>query len=235
MKLHGGSSEDDGRIEHRCSNLPARAKDCNARSAFFAIAIRQTSPNVSRPPPCWALEIEARSSPWPNALQQYGDREMETRRCRSVILRLMTLAVAALGRHRRGNRATDLHAALCRRYRAQHQCAGADGGRAAGIFTREGINLSPFVLWPPAIARPIGPHLVASRDSFDMARMQLSVLMEPEGRFQGHRLRRGLGGGEQSGLFPGGASDIKTFADLKGKTLTEPSPTDPITAHGPQS
>jgi ABC-type nitrate/sulfonate/bicarbonate transport system substrate-binding protein len=62
-----------------------------------------------------------------------------------------------------------------------------------------------------------------------MARMQLSVLMEPEGRFKGTNYVAVSAVVNNPAYFMVARPDIKTFADLKGKTLTEPSPTDPIT------
>jgi ABC-type nitrate/sulfonate/bicarbonate transport system substrate-binding protein len=71
--------------------------------------------------------------------------------------------------------------------------------------------------------------MIASRDRFDMARMQLSVLMEPEGRFKGMNYVAVAAVVNNPAYFMVARPDIKTFADLKGKTLTEPSTTDPIT------
>ena len=49
-----------------------------------------------------------------------------------------------------------------------------------GFFTREGLDLQP-VRFVATGDRPTDrTALVASQDKFDMARMQLSVLMEPE-------------------------------------------------------
>jgi len=98
-----------------------------------------------------------------------------------------------------------------------------------GFFTREGLNFQP-VRFVATGDRPTDrTSLVASRDTFDMARMQLSVLMEPEGRFKGTNYVAVSAVVNNPAYFLVARPDIKTFADLKGKTLTEPSPTDPIT------
>jgi ABC-type nitrate/sulfonate/bicarbonate transport system substrate-binding protein len=98
-----------------------------------------------------------------------------------------------------------------------------------GFFTREGLNFQP-VRFVATGDRPTDrTALVASRDSFDMARMQLSVLMEPEGRFKGTNYVAVSAVVNNPAYFMVARPDIKTFADLKGKTLTEPGPSDPIT------
>jgi len=98
-----------------------------------------------------------------------------------------------------------------------------------GFFTREGINFQA-VRFVATGNRPTDrTALVASRDTFDMARMQLSVLMEPEGRFKGTNYVAVSSVANNPAYFLVARPDIKTFADLKGKTLTEPSPSDPIT------
>jgi ABC-type nitrate/sulfonate/bicarbonate transport system substrate-binding protein len=98
-----------------------------------------------------------------------------------------------------------------------------------GFFAREGLDfkLVPFVATGD---RPSDrTALVASRDKFDMARMQLSVLMEPEGRFKGTNYVAVEAVVNNPAYFLVARPEIKTFADLKGKVLTEPAPTDPIT------
>jgi ABC-type nitrate/sulfonate/bicarbonate transport system substrate-binding protein len=98
-----------------------------------------------------------------------------------------------------------------------------------GFFSREGINLEP-VRFVATGDRPTDrTALVASRNSFDMARMQLSVLMEPEGRFKDTNYVAVSAVVNNPAYFLVARPDINTFADLKGKTLTEPAPTDPIT------
>src|ERR1700722_17067993 len=49
-----------------------------------------------------------------------------------------------------------------------------------GFFAREGINLQPVRFVATGDRPSDRSALVASRDSFDMGRMQLSVLMEAE-------------------------------------------------------
>jgi len=101
-----------------------------------------------------------------------------------------------------------------------------------GFFAREGLDfkLVPFVATGD---RPSDRSaLVASRDKFDMARMQLSVLMEPEGRFKGTNYVAVAAVVNNPAYFLVARPEIKTFADLKGKVLTEPAPTDPITLTG---
>jgi ABC-type nitrate/sulfonate/bicarbonate transport system substrate-binding protein len=98
-----------------------------------------------------------------------------------------------------------------------------------GFFAREGLDfkLVPFVATGD---RPSDrSSLVSSRDKFDMARMQLSVLMEPEGRFKGTNYVAVEAVVNNPAYFLVARPEIKTFADLKGKVLTEPAATDPIT------
>src|ERR1700722_19815690 len=98
-----------------------------------------------------------------------------------------------------------------------------------GFFVNEGINLPPVRFVAPGDRPADRSAMVASRDTFDMARMQLSVLMEPEGRFKGMNYVAVSAVVNNPAYFMVARPDIKTFADLKGKTLTEPSDTDPIT------
>ena len=154
---------------------------------------------------------------------------METRRCRSVILRLIALAVAALA----ATGAATAQQTYTLRYAVDTErninALSQTVAEQQGFFTREGINLQP-VRFVATGDRPTDrTALVASRDSFDMARMQLSVLMEPEGRFKGTDYVAVSAVVNNPAYFLVARPDIKTFADLKGKTLTEPSPTDPIT------
>jgi ABC-type nitrate/sulfonate/bicarbonate transport system substrate-binding protein len=98
-----------------------------------------------------------------------------------------------------------------------------------GFFAREGINLQPARFVATGDRPTDRSALVAARNTFDMARMQLSVLMEPEGRFKGMDYVAVAAVVNNPAYFMVARPDIKTFADLKGKTLTEPSSTDPIT------
>jgi ABC-type nitrate/sulfonate/bicarbonate transport system substrate-binding protein len=101
-----------------------------------------------------------------------------------------------------------------------------------GLFAREGLNFQ-LVRFVATGDRPSDrTALVASRDKFDMARMQLSVLMEPEGRFKGTNYVAVEAVVNNPVYFLVARPEIKTFSDLKGKNLTEPAPTDPITLTG---
>ena len=101
-----------------------------------------------------------------------------------------------------------------------------------GFFVREGLNFQA-VRFVATGDRPTDRSaLVASRDTFDMARMQLSVLMEPEGRFKGTNYVAVSSVVNNPAYFMVARPDIKSFADLRGKTLTEPGPNDPITLSG---
>jgi ABC-type nitrate/sulfonate/bicarbonate transport system substrate-binding protein len=102
-----------------------------------------------------------------------------------------------------------------------------------GFFAREGIDLQVHRFVATGDRSADRSTLVGSRDTFDMARMQLSVLMEPEGRFKGMNYVAVAAVVNNPVYFLVARPEIKTFADLKGKKLTLPSPTDPIslTAH----
>jgi ABC-type nitrate/sulfonate/bicarbonate transport system substrate-binding protein len=102
-----------------------------------------------------------------------------------------------------------------------------------GFFAREGLNLEIHRFAATGNRTSDRTTLVSSRDSFDMARMQLSVLMEPQGRFKGMNYVAVEAVVNNPVYFLVARPEIKTFADLKGKTLTLPSATDPIslTAH----
>jgi ABC-type nitrate/sulfonate/bicarbonate transport system substrate-binding protein len=102
-----------------------------------------------------------------------------------------------------------------------------------GFFTREGINLQIHRFVTTGNRERDRTSLVGSRDGLDMVRMQLSALMEPEGRFKGMNYVAVEAVVNNPVYFLVARPEIKTFADLKGKTLTLPSPTDPIslTAH----
>ena len=154
---------------------------------------------------------------------------MDTQQCRSVILRLIATALGALA----SAGAATAQQTYTLRYAVDTErninALAQTVAERQGFFSREGINLQP-VRFVATGDRPTDrTALVASRDSFDMARMQLSVLMEPEGRFKGTNYVAVAAVVNNPAYFMVARPDIKTFADLKGKTLTEPSPTDPIT------
>ena len=102
-----------------------------------------------------------------------------------------------------------------------------------GFFAREGLNLEIHRFVATGDRESDRTSLVGARSSFDMARMQLSALMEPEGRFKGMSYVAVEAVVNNPVYFLVARPEIKTFADLKGKTLTLPSPSDPIslTAH----
>jgi ABC-type nitrate/sulfonate/bicarbonate transport system substrate-binding protein len=102
-----------------------------------------------------------------------------------------------------------------------------------GFFAREGINLEIHRFVATANRESDRTALLGARANFDMARMQLSELMEPEGRFKGLNYVAVEAVVNNPVYFLVAGPEIKAFADLKGKTLTLPSPADPIslTAH----
>lgn len=152
---------------------------------------------------------------------------MATRRYRSIIAGLVAMASGMLATAAAAQQTYTLRYAVDteRNINALAQTVAV----RQGFFTREGIDLQP-VRFVATGDRPTDrTALVASRDSFDMARMQLSVLMEPEGRFKGTNYVAVAAVVNNPAYFLVARPDIKSFADLKGKILTEPSPTDPIT------
>jgi ABC-type nitrate/sulfonate/bicarbonate transport system substrate-binding protein len=102
-----------------------------------------------------------------------------------------------------------------------------------GFFAREGINLEIHRFVATGNRESDRTALVGSRNDVDMVRMQLSALMEPEGRFKGMSYVAVEAVVNNPVYFLVARPEIRSFADLKGKTLTLPSPTDPIslTAH----
>jgi ABC-type nitrate/sulfonate/bicarbonate transport system substrate-binding protein len=102
-----------------------------------------------------------------------------------------------------------------------------------GFFAREGLKLELHRFVATRNREADRTALLASQDKFDMARMQLSELMEPEGRFKGLNYVAVEAVVNNPVYFLVARPEIKSFADLKGKTLTLPSPADPIslTAH----
>jgi ABC-type nitrate/sulfonate/bicarbonate transport system substrate-binding protein len=153
---------------------------------------------------------------------------MHAQRCRSAVVGLLAAAAGALASA--GTAAAQTHTL---RYAVDTErninALAQTVAERQGFFVREGLNFQP-VRFVATGDRPTDrTALVASRDSFDMARMQLSVLMEPEGRFKGTNYVAVSAVVNNPAYFMVAAPDIKTFADLKGKTLTEPGPSDPIT------
>src|ERR1700741_942336 len=97
-----------------------------------------------------------------------------------------------------------------------------------GFFAREGIKLEIHRFVTTANRERDRTSLVGARDTFDMARMQLSALMEPKGRFRDRTSVAVEAVVNTPAYFLVARPEIKSFADLKGKTLTLPSPNDPI-------
>jgi len=96
-----------------------------------------------------------------------------------------------------------------------------------GFLAGEGIKLEPVRFLTGADRASNRSAMVANRGNVDMTRGQATFVIE-----------EGLKGGNLVAVaavvnnpvyFMVARSDIKTFADLKGKSLVEPSATDPIT------
>jgi len=96
-----------------------------------------------------------------------------------------------------------------------------------GFLAGEGIKLEPVRFLTGADRASNRSAMVANRGNIDMTRGQATFVIE-----------EGLKGGNLAAVaavvnnpvyFMVARSDIKTFADLKGKSLVEPSATDPIT------
>lgn len=99
-----------------------------------------------------------------------------------------------------------------------------------GFLAREGIRLEPVRFVSPADRATNRSAMLAARGSFDITRGQVALLVDED-----------LKGGDWIAVaavvdnpvyYLVARPEIKTFADLKGKTLVEPSPTDPITLTG---
>ena len=96
-----------------------------------------------------------------------------------------------------------------------------------GFLAREAIKLEPVRFLGGADRASNRSAMVANRENFDMTRGQASLVIE-----------EGLKGSNYVAIaavvnnpvyFMVARPDIKTFDDLKGKTLVEPSRVDPIT------
>jgi len=158
-----------------------------------------------------------------------GSLEMDNRRYRSAMIGFLAVAGCALAD---GGMAAAQPAYTLRYGVDTEGNINALAQRIAerqGFFVHEGINFQ-LVRFVTTGDRPADrTAMVAARESFDMARMQLSVLIEPEGRFKGMNYVAVSAVANNPAYFMVARPEIKTFADLKGKTLTEPSETDPIT------
>jgi ABC-type nitrate/sulfonate/bicarbonate transport system substrate-binding protein len=204
-------------------SVPAAAEGCN-------VAIRFHRARDIDPLPCRSGKIDARYLSLSSALATTIRRSlMAVRRFHSGVIGLAAMLTATLASS--GTAAAQQTYTL--RYAVDTErninALAQTVAERRGFFTREGINLQP-VRFVATGDRPTDrTALVASRDSFDMARMQLSVLMEPEGRFKGTNYVAVSAVVNNPAYFLVARPEIRTFADLKGKVLTEPSPTDPIT------
>jgi ABC-type nitrate/sulfonate/bicarbonate transport system substrate-binding protein len=155
--------------------------------------------------------------------------EMDSRRYRSALIGFLAGVGFALGAG--GSAAAQLTYTLRYGVDTERNINGLAQTVAErqGFFAREGINLQP-VRFVATGDRPTDrTAMFAARESFDMARMQLSLLMEPEGRLKGMNYVAVAAVVNNPAYFMVARNEIKTFADLKGKILTLPSPTDPIT------
>jgi ABC-type nitrate/sulfonate/bicarbonate transport system substrate-binding protein len=96
-----------------------------------------------------------------------------------------------------------------------------------GFLAREGIKLEPVRFLSGADRASNRSAMVATRENFDMTRGQVSFVIE-EG-LKGSSLVAVAAVVNNPVYFMVARPDIKTFADLKGKSLVEPSAIDPIT------
>jgi ABC-type nitrate/sulfonate/bicarbonate transport system substrate-binding protein len=96
-----------------------------------------------------------------------------------------------------------------------------------GFLAHEGIKLEPVRFLTGADRASNRSAMVATRESFDMTRGQASFVIE-EG-LKGSNYVAVAAVVNNPVYFLVARSDIKTFADLKGNSLVEPSEIDPIT------
>jgi ABC-type nitrate/sulfonate/bicarbonate transport system substrate-binding protein len=96
-----------------------------------------------------------------------------------------------------------------------------------GFFAREGIKLEPVRFLSGADRASNRSAMVANRGNIDMTRGQATFVIE-EG-LKGAKYVAVAAVVNNPVYFMVARADIKTFADLKGKNLVEPSATDPIT------
>src|SRR5580704_11136479 len=96
-----------------------------------------------------------------------------------------------------------------------------------GFLAREGIKLEPVRFLSGKDRASNRSAMVATRESFDMTRGQASFVIEEA--LKGGNLVAVAAVVNNPVYFMVARPDIKTFADLKGKSLVEPSATDPIT------
>jgi ABC-type nitrate/sulfonate/bicarbonate transport system substrate-binding protein len=96
-----------------------------------------------------------------------------------------------------------------------------------GFLAREGIKLEPVRFLSGKDRASNRSAMVATRDNFDMTRGQASFVIEEA--LKGSNLVAVAAVVNNPVYFMVARPDIKTFADLKGRSLVEPSATDPIT------
>lgn len=96
-----------------------------------------------------------------------------------------------------------------------------------GFFAREGIKLEPVRFLSGADRASNRSAMVASAGNIDMTRGQATFVIEEA--LKGSNYVAVAAVVNNPVYFMVARSDIKTLADLKGKSLVEPSATDPIT------
>jgi ABC-type nitrate/sulfonate/bicarbonate transport system substrate-binding protein len=96
-----------------------------------------------------------------------------------------------------------------------------------GFLAREGIKLEPVRFLNGADRSSNRAAMLAARENIDMTRGQATVVIE-EG-MKGSNYVAVAAVVNNPVYFMVARADIKTFADLKGKSLVEPSRIDPIT------
>lgn len=96
-----------------------------------------------------------------------------------------------------------------------------------GFLAREGIKLQPVRFLSGADRAGNRSAMVANRENFDMTRGQAPFLIEEV--LKGSNYVAVAAVVNNPVYFMVARPDIKTFADLKGKNLVEPSAIDPIT------
>jgi ABC-type nitrate/sulfonate/bicarbonate transport system substrate-binding protein len=96
-----------------------------------------------------------------------------------------------------------------------------------GFFAREGIKLQPVRFLTGADRAGNRSAMVATRENFDMTRGQATFVIEEA--LKGSNYVAVAAVVNNPVYFMVARADIKSFADLKGKSLVEPSATDPIT------
>jgi ABC-type nitrate/sulfonate/bicarbonate transport system substrate-binding protein len=96
-----------------------------------------------------------------------------------------------------------------------------------GFLAREGIKLEPVRFLTGADRASNRSAMVATRENFDMTRGQVSFVLEEA--LKGSNYVAIAAVVNNPVYFLVARPNVKTFADLKGKSVVEPSATDPIT------